>query len=248
MIRYHDTYASWKQDPARFWANAAAQLDWAAPWQQVYARVDGLDRWFVGAECNTCWNAVDRHVEAGHGERLAVIYDSPVTGAKARYTYRQLLDEVSVLAAALEDLGVRKGDRVILYMPMIPEALTGMLACARLGAIHSVVFGGFAPPELATRINDAKPKLILSASCGIEPGRVIAYKPLLDQALDIAAHKVESCVVLQRPQVAAELKAGRDHDWEDITRVARGQGRAAACVNVKATDPLYILYTSGTTG
>jgi propionyl-CoA synthetase len=248
MSRYHETYASWKQDPAGFWAEAAKAIDWAAPWQDVYARVGGLDRWFAGAECNTCWNAVDRHVKAGHGERLAVIYDSPVTGAKARYTYRQLLDEVSVLAAALEDLGVRKGDRVILYMPMIPEALFGMLACARLGAIHSVVFGGFAPPELATRINDAKPKLILSASCGIEPGRVIAYKPLLDQALDIAAHKVESCVILQRPQVAAELKAGRDHDWEDITRVARGQGRTAACVNVKATDPLYILYTSGTTG
>ncbi|MFM8748455.1 MAG: propionyl-CoA synthetase [Aestuariivirga sp.] len=248
MSRYHETYASWKQDPAAFWAEAARAIDWAAPWQQVYAQVGGLDRWFVGAQCNTCWNAVDRHVKEGHGERLALIYDSPVTGARARYTYRQLLDEVSVLAAALEDLGVRRGDRVILYMPMVPEALFGMLACARLGAIHSVVFGGFAPPELATRINDAKPRLILSASCGIEPGRVIAYKPLLDQALDIAAHKVESCVILQRPQVAAELKAGRDHDWEDITRVARGQGRAAACVNVEATDPLYILYTSGTTG
>ena len=248
MSRYHDIYASWKQDPAAFWAEAAMAIDWAAPWEQVYAQVGGLDRWFVGAQCNTCWNAVDRHVKEGHGERLALIYDSPVTGARARYTYRQILDEVSVLAAALEDLGVRKGDRVILYMPMVPEALFGMLACARLGAIHSVVFGGFAPPELATRINDAKPRLILSASCGIEPGRVIAYKPLLDQALDIAAHKVESCVILQRPQVAADLKPGRDHDWEDITRVARGQGRAAACVNVEATDPLYILYTSGTTG
>ncbi len=187
-------------------------------------------------------------MKAGHGDRLAVIYDSPITGAKARYTYAELLDEVATLAAALEDLGVRKGDRVILYMPMIPQALFAMLACARLGAIHSVVFGGFAPPELATRINDAKPKAILSASCGIEPGRVIPYKPLLDQALDIAAHKVEATVIFQRPQANAELKAGRDHDWEDIMRVARGFGRKADCVTVKATDPLYILYTSGTTG
>ncbi|MGL6182451.1 MAG: AMP-binding protein, partial [Aestuariivirga sp.] len=207
-----------------------------------------LDRWFVGAECNTCWNAVDRHVKAGHGDRLAVIHDSAITGAKATYTYAQLLDEVATLAAVLEDLGIRKGDRVILYMPMVPEALFAMLACARLGAIHSVVFGGFAPPELATRINDAKPKAILTASCGIEPGRVIAYKPLLDQALDIAAHKVESCVVLQRPQVTAELKSGRDHDWADLLAVARGHGRRTDCVAVKATDPLYILYTSGTTG
>jgi propionyl-CoA synthetase len=248
MSRYHDTYARWKDDPAAFWAEAAKDIDWFSPWTDVYARVDGLDRWFVGADCNTCWNTVDRHVKAGHGERLAVIYDSPITGRKAKFTYNDLLDEVATLAAALEDLGIRKGDRVILYMPMIPQALFAMLACARLGAIHSVVFGGFAPPELATRINDAKPKAILTASCGIEPGRVIAYKPLLDQALEIAAHKVESCVVFQREQVTAELAAGRDHDWEDICRVARGLGRKADCVAVKATDPLYILYTSGTTG
>jgi len=248
MSRYHDTYARWKDDPAAFWAEAAKGIDWLSPWTDVYARVDGLDRWFVGADCNTCWNTVDRQVKAGHGERLAVIYDSPITGKKAKFTYNDLLDEVATLAAALEDLGIRKGDRVILYMPMIPQALFAMLACARLGAIHSVVFGGFAPPELATRINDAKPKAILTASCGIEPGRVIAYKPLLDQALEIAAHKVESCVVFQREQVTAELAAGRDHDWEDICRVARGLGRKADCVAVKATDPLYILYTSGTTG
>jgi len=248
MSRYHDTYARWKDDPAAFWAEAAKGIDWFSPWTDVYARVDGLDRWFVGADCNTCWNTVDRHVKAGHGERLAVIYDSPITGKKAKFTYNDLLDEVATLAAALEDLGIRKGDRVILYMPMIPQALFAMLACARLGAIHSVVFGGFAPPELAIRINDAKPKAILTASCGIEPGRVIAYKPLLDQALEIAAHKVESCVVFQREQVTAELAAGRDHDWEDICRVARGLGRKADCVAVKATDPLYILYTSGTTG
>ena len=248
MSRYHETYARWKTDPMGFWAEAARAIDWIKPWHEVYARKDGLDRWFVGAECNTCWNAVDRHVKAGHGGRLAVIHDSAITGAKSTYTYAQLLDEVATLAAVLEDLGIRKGDRVILYMPMVPEALFAMLACARLGAIHSVVFGGFAPPELATRINDAKPKAILTASCGIEPGRVIAYKPLLDQALDIAAHKVESCVVLQRPQVTAELKSGRDHDWADLLAVARGHGRRADCVAVKATDPLYILYTSGTTG
>jgi propionyl-CoA synthetase len=248
MSRYHETYARWKTDPMGFWAEAARSIDWIKPWHEVYARKEGLDRWFVGAECNTCWNAVDRHGKAGHGDRLAVIHDSAITGAKATYTYAQLLDEVATLAAVLEDLGIRKGDRVILYMPMVPEALFAMLACARLGAIHSVVFGGFAPPELATRINDAKPKAILTASCGIEPGRVIAYKPLLDQALDIAAHKVESCVVLQRPQVTAELKSGRDHDWADLVAVARGHGRRADCVAVKATDPLYILYTSGTTG
>ena len=248
MSRYHETYSRWKQDPEAFWSEAARGIDWITPWKQVHAKIDGLDRWFAGAECNTCWNAVDRHVKAGHGDRLAVIYDSPVTGKTARYTYGQLLDEVATLAAALADLGLRKGDRVILYMPMIPEALFAMLACARLGAIHSVVFGGFAPPELATRINDAKPKMILSASCGIEPGRVIAYKPLLDQALDIAAHKVEAGVVFQREQAPADLKPGRDHDWEDITQVARGQGRKAECITVQATDPLYILYTSGTTG
>jgi propionyl-CoA synthetase len=248
MSRYHETYARWKRDPQAFWAEAARAIDWEKPWHEVYARKEGLDRWFVGAECNTCWNAVDRHVKAGHGERLAVIYDSPVTGAKATYSYSQLLDEVATLAAALEDLGVRKGDRVILYMPMIPQALFGMLACARLGAIHSVVFGGFAPPELATRINDSKPKVILSASCGIEGAKVIPYKPLLDQALDIAAHKVEATVIFQREQASAALRTGRDHDWEDIIRVARGFGRKAGCVSVKATDPLYILYTSGTTG
>ena len=248
MSRYQEAYARWKKDPAGFWADAAKAVDWVKPWTDVYARVDGLDRWFVGAECNTCWNAVDRHVKAGHGERLAIIYDSPITGSKASYTYNALLDEVATFGAALEDLGVRKGDRVIIYMPMIPQALFAMLACARIGAIHSVVFGGFAPPELATRINDAKPKAILSASCGIEPNRVIAYKPLLDQAMEIAAHKVETCVIFQREQATAELNPGRDHDWEDITRVARGFGRKADCAPVKATDPLYILYTSGTTG
>ena len=248
MSRYHETYAAWKKNPDAFWAEAAGAIDWVKPWTAVSGNVDGLHQWFIGAECNTCWNAVDRHVKAGHGERLAVIYDSPITGDKTKYTYHQLLDEVATLAAGLEDLGVRRGDRVIIYMPMIPQALFAMLACARLGAIHSVVFGGFAPAELATRINDSKPRVILSASCGIEPHRTIAYKPLLDEAIDIAAHKPEATVIFQRPQVVADLHFGRDHDWQKIVNVSRGLGRKAACATVKATDPLYILYTSGTTG
>ncbi|MDP4823047.1 MAG: propionyl-CoA synthetase [Aestuariivirgaceae bacterium] len=247
MSIYHQVYQDWKADPQGFWMKAAGALDWVKPASKAYERIDGLDRWFPDAECNTAWNCVDRHVEAGRGDQLAVIYDSPMTGKKASYTYAQLLDEVGVLGAALQDLGVKRGDRVILYMPMVAESLIGMLACARIGAVHSVVFGGFAPNELATRINDAKPRVILSASCGIEPGRVIAYKPLLDQAMEIAAHEVEACVILQRPQVTAEM-GPRDHDWQAITSVARGQGRFADCVAVKATDPLYILYTSGTTG
>jgi propionyl-CoA synthetase len=248
MSRYHETYAAWKQDPEGFWARAASAIDWIAPWSSVTGEIDKLHRWFPDADCNTCWNAVDRHVKAGHGSRLAVIYDSPITGTKAQYSYGELLDEVQVLGAALEDLGVRRGDRVILYMPMIPQALFAMLACARIGAIHSVVFGGFAPAELATRINDAKPRVILTASCGIEPNRVIAYKPLLDEAIEIAAHKPEATVVFQREQVTAELHAGRDHDWQKIVNIGRGLGRRADCASVKATDPLYILYTSGTTG
>ena len=248
MSRYHETYAAWKQDPEGFWARAASAIDWITPWSSVTGEMDNLHRWFPDAECNTCWNAVDRHVKAGHGSRLAVIYDSPITGAKAQYPYADLLDEVQVLGAALEDLGVRRGDRVILYMPMIPQALFAMLACARIGAIHSVVFGGFAPAELATRINDAKPRVVLTASCGIEPNRVIAYKPLLDEAIEIAAHKPEAPVVFQREQVTAELHVGRDHDWQKILNIGRGLGRRAECAAVKATDPLYILYTSGTTG
>ena len=247
MSTYHQVYEGWKADRQGFWAKAANALDWVKPWSKPYGRIDGLDRWFPDAECNTAWNCLDRHVKQGRGDQLAVIYDSPLTGKKATYTYSQLLDEVAVFAAALQDLGVKRGDRVILYMPMVAESLIAMLACARIGAVHSVVFGGFAPNELATRINDAKPRVIISASCGIEPGRVIAYKPLLDQALEIAAHEVESCVILQRPQVEAEM-GPRDHDWHAICQVARGQGRWAECVSVKATDPLYILYTSGTTG
>ncbi len=244
MSRYSEIYQGWMKNRDGFWADAAKDIDWVKGWDTVQATVDGLDRWFVGAECNTCWNAVDRHVKAGHGERVAIIYDSAMTQTKQRFTYRQVLDEVARLGGALQDLGVGKGDRVILYMPMIPQALFGMLACARIGAIHSVVFGGFAAAELATRINDAKPKVILTASCGLEPGRVIAYKPLIDQAIELSHHKPESVVLFQRPEMTATM-GGRDRDWQEL--VAH-QTRKADCVAVAATDPLYILYTSGTTG
>jgi propionyl-CoA synthetase len=244
MSRYHDVYKSWQQNPEAFWVDAAQALDWSKPWDNVQDSSSGLDRWFVGAECNTCWNAIDRHVAAGHGERLALIFDSAMTGTKRQYTYAQLQDSVSKFAAGLAGLGVVKGDRVIIYMPNIPEAVVGMLACARIGAVHSVVFGGFAPAELATRINDAKPKAILTASCGLEPGRVIAYKPLIDEAIALAEHKLEHVILLQRPQITAALTA-RDIDWAEL---AASQMSGMDCVPVKATDPLYILYTSGTTG
>src|SRR4029079_5009702 len=211
MSRYHDVYAAWQRDPLAIWAAAASAIDWFEPWEAVLASRDGLDRWFVGASCNTAWNCLDRHVAAGHGERPALIYDSPVTGTKRRYNYRALLDEVEIFAGVLADLGVAKGDRVLIYMPMVPEAVIAMLAAARLGAIHSVVFGGFAAAELAVRIDDAKPKVIVSASCGIEVQRVIAYKPLLDQALAQAAVAPRAVIVLQRPQCVAELLPGRDH-------------------------------------
>ncbi|QIG46891.1 propionyl-CoA synthetase [Nordella sp. HKS 07] len=248
MSTYEKTYQRWLSDPKAFWAEAARDIDWIKPWDHVYAKVDGLDRWFVGAECNTCWNAIDRHVEAGNGARTALIYDSPLTGKKQSFTYSELRDEVAALAALLQDLGIAKGDRVLLYMPMIPQAAFAMLACARIGAVHSVVFGGFAPAELATRINDAKPKLIMSASCGLEPGRVVAYKPLVDKAIELATHKPAHGLVWQRPELVAALTQGRDQDWAERLAETRKAKRKADCVPVKATDPLYVLYTSGTTG
>jgi propionyl-CoA synthetase len=231
-------------DPEGFWGEAAAAIDWERPWDRVLDRSrEPLYRWFPGARLNTSWNALDRHVERGRAEQVALIYDSPVTGQVKRFTYRQLRDAVAKLAGALKNLGVGRGDRVIIYMPLVPEAVMGMLACARLGAIHSVVFGGFAAPELAARIDDAKPKLVLSASCGIEPNRVIAYKPLLDRAIELAQVKPQT-LILQRPRQPCTLIEGHDHDWEATVAAAE----PAPCVMVEATDPLYILYTSGTTG
>lgn len=249
MTGYREVYEAWQRDPDGFWAAAARQIDWFDPPRRIFDPASGpYGRWFPDATCNTCWNAVDRHVRDGRGEQNAIIYDSPVTETKQIYTYAALLEKVGTLASVLQDLGVTRGDRVIIYMPMIPEALFAMLACARIGAIHSVVFGGFAPKELATRIDDAKPALMMTASCGIEPGRVIAYKPLLDEALRLAHENVPHVLLLQRAQLGADLVAGRDLDWEDAVNRALREGRRVDCVPLRATDPLYILYTSGTTG
>ena len=245
MTTYSATHRASIENPEEFWAKAAEGIDWDKHWDSVLDNPDPMTyRWFTGGRLNTCYNALDRHVERGRGDQAAIIYDSAVTDSKRTISYSDLLSEVASFAGVLAAQGVNKGDRVIVYMPMIPEAIVAVLACARLGAVHSVVFGGFAANELATRIDDAKPKAIVSASCGIEPSRLVEYKPLLDEAIELSSHKPSHCVIFQRPQVAASMIAGRDVDWNE----AMAQAEPHGCVSVAATDPLYLLYTSGTTG
>lgn len=244
-MSYKEIYANWKADPEAFWMQAAEAIDWVeAPTKALTDKGEGLYEWFADARVNTCYNAVDRHVEAGRGEQTAIIYDSPITHTKREISYVELRNRVATLAGALRAKGIEKGDRVIIYMPMIPEALEAMLACARIGAVHSVVFGGFAANELAVRIDDATPKAIIAASCGLEPGRVVHYKPLLDGAIDLAAHKPDFCVILQREQEVADLTEGRDVNWHGFQYGVE----PADCLPVEGNHPSYILYTSGTTG
>src|SRR6056297_4000114 len=242
---YNDVYDSWKRDPEGFWMQQAEAIDWdKSPSKALFDKGDDLYEWFADGMVNTCWNAVDRHVENGRGERVAIIHDSPVTTSVHKISYAQLRSRVARLAGALRAKGVEKGDRVIIYMPMVPEALEAMLACTRIGAVHSVVFGGFAAHEMAVRIDDCEPKCIIAASCGIEPGRVVHYKPLLDGAIEEAKHKPEFCVIFQREEEVAHLEEGRDFDWHGFQYGVE----PAECVPVEGNHPAYILYTSGTTG